>query len=85
MHPAVRLLLTLIAAAIGGVIGLAAAGSLATGIANLFLFGSEPWPAWGQPAVSVIAALAGALLAWRAGRSVWLALDKAVKAGNTPR
>ena len=84
MHPAVRLLLSLIAAAIGAVVGLAAAGSLATGLANLFLFGSDPWPAWGEPAVTVIAALAGALLAWRAGRSVWLALDKAVRSGNAP-
>ena len=66
-----RILLTALAAAIGGWAGLIAVGGGAAGIAWIFLFGDDPWPAWSEPVIMVIA-LAGALTgATVLGVGVW--------------
>jgi hypothetical protein len=68
-----RIILTGIAAAIGGWVGLIAIGGGAAGIAWIFLFGDDPWPRWSEiviPLVALAGAVAGAyslgLAAWRA-------------------
>lgn len=78
----VRLALALIAAAIGGWAGLMVIGGGAAGIAWLFLFGDNPWPGWAEPVILAIGVLGALIFAWRGGRSVWLALDKASRSGN---
>ena len=83
MSRPVRILLSLLAAAIGGWAGVMIVGGGAAGLAWLFLFGDDPWPGWAEPVILTIAALGGLIFAWRGGRSVWLALDKAASAGKT--
>lgn len=68
-----RILLTALAAAIGGWAGMIAIGGGAAGVAWIFLFGDDPWPAWSEPVIVLIAlagAVAGAVAtgvaAWRA-------------------
>ena len=68
----VRIILTAIAAVIGGYAGLIAIGGGAAGIAWIFLFGDDPWPRWSEiviPLVALAGAIAGAvglgLAAWR--------------------
>ena len=69
-----RIVLTVIAAVIGGWAGLIVVGGGAAGIAWIFLFGDDPWPRWSEIAIPLVA-LAGAvgrsgdalgLAAWRA-------------------
>ena len=68
-----RIVLTAIAALIGGYAGLVAFGGGAAGFAWIFLFGDDPWPKWSEiviPLVALAGAVAGAfafgLAAWRA-------------------
>ena len=68
----VRIVLTAIAAVIGGYAGLIAIGGGAAGIAWIFLFGDDPWPRWSEiviPLVALAGAIVGAvglgLAAWR--------------------
>lgn len=69
-----RIILTALAAAIGACAGLMATGGAAAGVAWIFLFGDDPWPAWSEPVIMFVA-LAGAVLGasilgfgmWRAG------------------
>ena len=68
-----RIVLTVLAALIGGWGGLIAIGGGAAGIAWIFLFGDDPWPKWSEiviPLVALAGAVAGAasfgLAAWRA-------------------
>ncbi len=67
-----RIMLTAIAAIIGGYAGLIIVGGGAAGIAWLFLFGDDPWPRWSEiliPLVALLGLIAGAvalgLAAWR--------------------
>jgi hypothetical protein len=78
----VRLLLALLAAAIGAWAGIVVIGGGTAGIAWLFLFGDDSWPGWAEPVILGIAILGAIVFAWRGGRSVWLALDKAAGSGN---
>ncbi|WP_037502479.1 hypothetical protein [Sphingomonas jaspsi] len=73
-----RILLTALAAGIGGWAGLITFGGGAAGVAWLFLFGDDPWPQWGEwliLAVAFAGAVAGAaglgLAAWRATGNKW--------------
>jgi len=68
-----RIILTALAAAIGGYAGLIMVGGGAAGVAWIFLFGDDPWPKWSEIAIPLVAlagAIAGAvsfgLAAWRA-------------------
>ena len=68
-----RILLTALAAMIGGWGGMIAIGGGAAGIAWIFLFGDDPWPRWSEIAIPLVAlagAIAGAVIlglaAWRA-------------------
>ena len=68
-----RILLTIVAAAFGGWAGLIAIGGGAAGIAWIFLFGDDPWPAWSDPVIMSIAlagAIGGAIVL---GRAAWQA------------
>ena len=59
----VRIVLTVLAAMIGGYAGLIAIGGGAAGIAWIFLFGDDPWPRWSEiviPLVALAGSLAGA-------------------------
>ena len=67
-----RLVLTILAALIGGWVGLIMIGGGAAGLAWIFLFGDDPWPKWSEiviPLVALAGCLAGAfalgLAAWR--------------------
>ena len=67
-----RIVLTILAAAIGAYAGLIMVGGGAAGTAWLFLFGDDPWPGWSEiviPLVALAGSLAGAyafgLAAWR--------------------
>ena len=67
-----RIVLTILAALIGGYAGLIVVGGGAAGIAWLYLFGDNPWPRWSEiviPLVALAGAIAGAALfglaAWR--------------------
>jgi hypothetical protein len=72
----VCILLTAIAAVIGGYAGLIFIGGGAAGIAWIFLFGDDSWPRWGEIAIG-LAAVAGALLgALSAGLAVWRTTGK---------
>ena len=69
----VRIVLTILAAMIGGYAGLIVVGGGAAGAAWIFLFGDDPWPRWSEIAIPLVAlagAVAGAtgfgLAAWRA-------------------
>jgi fatty acid desaturase len=66
-----RILLTCLAALIGGWAGLIAIGGGAAGIAWIFLFGDDPWPKWSEIAIPLVA-LAGSLAAaWVLGFATW--------------
>ena len=75
----VRIVLTAIAAIVGGYVGLIMIGGGAAGIAWLFLFGDDPWPKWSEiviPLVALAGALAGAAVlgfaAWRSTGKIGL-------------
>lgn len=67
-----RIVLTALAAIVGGWAGLIAVGGGVAGFAWVFLFGDDPWPRWSEIAIPVVAlagclagALALGLAAWR--------------------
>ena len=67
----VRIALTILAAAVGGYVGLIVVGGGAAGIAWLYLFGDDPWPRWSEIAIPLVA-LAGLLAgAWALGLAAW--------------
>jgi len=67
----VRIVLTVLAAMIGGYAGLIAIGGGAAGIAWIFLFGDDPWPRWSEIVIPLVA-LAGSLAgAWMFGQAAW--------------
>jgi hypothetical protein len=69
----VRILLTILAAAIGAWAGLMVVGGGAAGIAWIFLFGDDPWPRWSEIVIPLVA-LAGAVSGAAAlGRATWRA------------
>jgi len=73
----VRILLTVLAAMIGGYAGLIIVGGGAAGVAWIFLFGDDPWPRWSEIAIPLVA-LAGAIAgAASFGLAAWRAFDKA--------
>ncbi|MCL6739699.1 hypothetical protein LZ518_00890 [Sphingomonas sp. RB56-2] len=68
-----RIVLTTLAALIGGWGGMIVVGGGAAGIGWIFLFGDDPWPRWSEiviPLVAFAGAIAGAasfgLAVWRA-------------------
>jgi hypothetical protein len=66
-----RIVLTGLAAIIGGWSGLIVIGGGAAGMAWIFLFGDDPWPRWSEIAVPLVA-LAGSLAgAWALGLAAW--------------
>ena len=66
-----RILLTALAAMIGGWGGMIAIGGGAAGIAWIFLFGDDAWPRWSEIAIPLVA-LAGAIAGANIlGRAVW--------------
>jgi hypothetical protein len=66
-----RILLTAIGAMAGAYCGLIVVGGGAAGIAWLYLFGDDPWPAWSEIVIPLIA-LAGAVAGgWMAGVATW--------------
>lgn len=71
-----RILLTLLAAGVGAYAGLIIVGGGAAGVAWLYLFGDDPWPAWSEPLILAFAG-AGLLLGglW-AARAAWRATGK---------
>lgn len=75
MRRSVRLLLSALGGAAVGVIALTVVVLLLRGLAHSLL--DAPWPAWVGPVTLASGALAGLLMAWRGGRSVWLALPTA--------
>lgn len=73
-----RVLLTLLAAGLGGWGGLMTVGGAAAGIGWIFLFGDDPWPRWGEwmiVACAIAGMIGGAALlglaAWRATGNKW--------------
>ena len=71
-----RIVLTALAAMIGGYAGLILVGGGAAGIAWIFLFGDDPWPKWSEiviPLVALVGAIAGAV---SFGRAAWRATGK---------
>jgi len=71
-----RILLTALAAMIGGWAGMIAIGGGAAGIAWIFLFGDDPWPRWSEiviPLVALVGAVAGALIL---GLATWRSTGK---------
>ena len=71
-----RIVLTTIAALIGGYVGLIFVGGGAAGIAWIFLFGDDPWPKWSENVIPLVA-LAGALAgAYALGFATWRSTGK---------
>ena len=71
-----RIVLTALAAMIGGWAGLIAVGDGAAGFAWIFLFGDDPWPKWSEiviPLVALAGAIAGALML---GLATWRSTGK---------
>lgn len=73
-----RVILTLLAAVLGGWAGLMTLGGGAAGFAWIFLFGDDPWPTWGEwliLAFAIIGAAGGAVIlglaGWRATGNKW--------------
>ena len=71
MKPWVRILLTALAAAIGGWGGMLVIGGGAAGIAWIFLFGDDPWPAWSEVVIGLIALAGADFGALLLGLAVW--------------
>ena len=67
----IRLLLTALAAGIGACAGLMLIGGAAAGFAWIFLFGDDPWPAWSEPLIKVVALAGAAFGAALLGFGVW--------------
>ena len=71
-----RIVLTALAAMIGGYAGLILVGGGAAGAAWIFVFGDDPWPKWSEIVIPLVA-LAGALAgAFSFGLSAWRATGK---------
>ena len=71
-----RIVLTVLAAMIGGWAGLIVVGGGAAGLAWTFLFGDDPWPRWSEIVIPLVA-LAGAVAGAAAlGSAAWRATGK---------
>jgi hypothetical protein len=72
-----RVVLTVLAALIGGYAGLLVVGGGAAGLAWIFLFGDDPWPRWSEIAIPLVALAGAAAGAAMLGLAVWRTTGKA--------
>ena len=71
-----RIVLTALAAMIGGYVGMIVVGGGAAGFAWIFLFGDDPWPRWSEIVIPLVALVGAAAGAWILGLAVWRTTGK---------
>jgi hypothetical protein len=71
-----RIFLTILAAIVGGYVGLIIVGGGAAGIAWLYLFGDDPWPRWSEIAIPLVALAGSVAGALALGLAIWRSTGK---------
>lgn len=71
-----RIVLTILAALVGGYVGLIVVGGGAAGIAWLYLFGDDPWPRWSEIAIPLVALAGSVAGAVALGLATWRSTGK---------
>lgn len=70
------IVLTILAALVGGYVGLIVVGGGAAGIAWLYLFGDDPWPRWSEIAIPLVALAGSVAGAVALGLATWRSTGK---------
>jgi hypothetical protein len=77
VNRAIALLVSVIGGAACALVLMMVGIAASAGILWLFIFGDDPWPAWVEPALNLVAVIAGLLLWTIAARLIWLQLKPA--------